>query len=81
MRSERPTTLTELQLEQYDILLEEQAYPFEEQALDIYKINLAKVPEGQYDKWIALSFQVLEEMNPTEYKREFKELIYADDIY
>jgi len=81
MHSERPTTLTELQLEQYDILLEEQAYPFEEQALDIYKINLAKVPEGQYDKWIALSFQVLEEMNPTEYKREFKELIYADDIY
>jgi len=81
MLSERPNTLTELQLEQYNILLEEQAYPFEEQALDIYKLNLAKVPEGQYDKWIQLTYNVLEEMNPTEYKRKFKEVSYANEVY
>jgi len=81
MLSERPAELNELQLEQYDILLEEQAYPFEEQALEIYKINLSKVPDGQFDKWIKLSLSVLEDMNPAEYKREFKEASHATSIY
>jgi len=81
MLSERPAELNELQLEQYNILLEEQAYPFEEQALDIYKINLSKVPDGQFDEWIKLSLSVLEDMNPVEYKREFKEASHAANIY
>jgi len=81
MLSERPAELNELQLEQYDILLEEQAYPFEEQALDIYKINLSKVPDGQFDEWIKLSLSVLKDMNPAEYKREFKEASHATSIY
>ena len=81
MLSERPSELNALQLEQYDILLEEQAYPFEEQALDIHKINIAKVPSGQYDTWIKQSYRVLEEMNPAEYKREFKEASYAESMY
>lgn len=81
MLSERPTQLNELQLAQYDILLEEQAYPFEEQALEIYKINLSKVPDGQFDDWIKLSLSVLADMNPAEYKREFKEAAHAKRIY
>ncbi|MFT7184854.1 MAG: TolA-binding protein [Pseudohongiellaceae bacterium] len=81
MLSERPSELNALQLEQYDILLEEQAYPFEEQALGIYKINLSKVPDGQFDEWIKLSLNVLEEMNPAEYKREFKEVSHAANVF
>lgn len=81
MLSERPSELNELQLEQYNILLEEQAYPFEEQALEIYKINLSKVPDGQFDEWIQLSLTALEKMNPAEYKREFKEVSHAVDVY
>lgn len=81
MRSERPAELNELQLEQYNILLEEQAYPFEEQALEIYKINLAKIPDGHFDSWIQDSLNVLEEMNPAEYKRDFKEVTHASATY
>jgi TolA-binding protein len=81
MSSERPAELTELQLEQYNILIEEQAYPFEEQALDIYKINLSKIADGQFDVWIKRSLTVLEEMNPAEYKRDFKEASHAENIY
>ncbi len=69
MDSERPPELTALQQEQYDILLEEQAYPFEEQAMDLYRLNVARAPEGQYDEWVQKSFLVLAEMNPTEYLR------------
>lgn len=72
MDSERPPELTDLQQEQYDILLEEQAYPFEEQAMDLYRLNVARAPEGQYDEWVRKSFISLAEMNPTEYLREAK---------
>jgi len=81
MQSERPRSLTELQREQYDILLEEQAYPFEEKALDIYRLNIAKVPKGIYDVWIAQTYLALEDMNPTEFKREFKTLPYAESVF
>ena len=81
LNSERPTSLTELQLEQYNILLEEQAYPFEEQAIEILKINTAKVPEGEYDQWIKKTYEVLEVINPTEFKRQAKEVEYAEQVY
>lgn len=81
MSSERPDKLTELQLEQYDILLEEQAYSFEEQALEIYQINLDKVPDGEYDRWIAATYEVLAEMNPTEFERKSKAILHADEYF
>lgn len=81
MASERPNSLDELQLEQYDILLEEQAYPFEEKALEIYSINTEKVPDGYYDNWIARTYDVLAKMNPTEYARDLKSLSNAENIY
>ncbi len=81
MSSERPDKLTELQLEQYDILLEEQAYSFEEQALEIYQINLDKVPEGEYDQWIAATYEALAEMNPTEFERKPRGILQADEYY
>lgn len=81
LKSERPDSLTELQLEQYNILLEEQAYPFEEQAMDIYKINLQKVAQGHYDKWIEATYDVMATMNPTEYKRDLKVTPYAETMY
>lgn len=79
--SERPSSLTELQLEQYDILLEEQAYPFEEQAMDIYMINIEKVAQGHYDKWIEQTFEVMATMNPTEFKRDLKVTPYAETMF
>ena len=81
MSSERPDKLTELQLEQYDILLEEQAYSFEEKALEIYQINLDKVPGGEFDKWIAETYEALAEMNPSEFERQPKVILHADEYY
>tara|TARA_R110001592_G_scaffold137324_1_gene355230 strand:- start:12471 stop:15404 length:2934 start_codon:yes stop_codon:yes gene_type:complete len=81
LNSERPASLSELQLEQYNILLEEQAYPFEEQAMDIYKINIQKVSQGQYDKWIERTFDVMAKMNPTEFERKLKVTPYAETMF
>ena len=81
LKSERPAGLNEMELEQYNILLEEQAYPFEEQAMDIYRINIQKVAQGHYDKWIEQTYEVLAEMNPTEFKRNLKVTPYVETMF
>ena len=76
--SERPTGLTPLELSQYDILLEEQAYPFEEQAIDLYEVNVTRTAEGVYDEWIRKSFNALAELMPARYaKHEIGEQLVA----
>ncbi|MDQ2076649.1 tetratricopeptide repeat protein [Marinimicrobium sp. ABcell2] len=71
MESERPQGLSLLELEQYDILLEEQAYPFEERAIEIYERNARRSWSGVYDQWIERSFKALADILPARYgKRE-----------
>ena len=69
MGSERPAELTAEELEQYDILLEEQAYPFEEQALDLHEVNAARTAQGIYDEWVRRSLEALEELLPVRYAK------------
>jgi TolA-binding protein len=70
LASERPTGLTDEQLDQYNFLLEEQAAPFEEQAVSAYETNVRRTRElGVYDDWIAQSFQRLAALRPARYLR------------
>ena len=69
MNSERPATLTDEETEQYDILLEEQAFPFEEQAIDIYTANVVRTADGIYDDWVKKSFTRLAELMPARYAK------------
>ena len=50
MNSQRPKGLDEEQLEEYELLLEEQAFPFEEKAIDIHLANFKRIPAGTYDE-------------------------------
>lgn len=71
LESERPLDLTAQQLEQYDFLLEEQAYPFEEQAILAYQTNVRRAQEsGIYDVWVKKSYEELARLVPARYKRE-----------
>jgi tetratricopeptide (TPR) repeat protein len=67
MASERPRNLSKDELEQYDVLLEEQAFPFEEKAIKLHEINAARAKEGTYDEWVQKSFGALAELNPGRY--------------
>jgi hypothetical protein len=69
MNSERPTNLDDAALEQYDILLEEQVYPFEEKAIDLYKANADRAPDGVYDEWVRKSFDRLASLMPGRYAK------------
>ena len=70
MESDRPTSLEADALEQYEILLEEQAYPFEEKAIDLYKANSDRAADGVYDDWVEKSFDRLAGLMPARYAKK-----------
>jgi tetratricopeptide (TPR) repeat protein len=67
MSSERPKKLNKDELEQYDVLLEEQAFPFEEKAIKLHEVNVARAKDGTYDEWVQKSFTALAQLNPGRY--------------
>jgi TolA-binding protein len=67
MSSERPKKLSKDELEQYDVLLEEQAFPFEEKAIKLHEVNTARAKDGTYDEWVQKSFDALAQLNPGRY--------------
>ena len=69
MSSERPADLDADALEQYDLLLEEQAYPFEEKAIELFQVNTARAAEGVYDEWVVRSFTELASLMPARYAK------------
>ncbi|HEX7082089.1 MAG TPA: tetratricopeptide repeat protein [Gammaproteobacteria bacterium] len=78
IESERPADLDALALEQYEILLEEQAFPFEERAIEVHEVNTARAADGVYDEWVRKSFEALATLVPVRYaKHEIGETIVA----
>jgi hypothetical protein len=69
MESERPENLTPLELEQYELAIEEQAYPFEEKAITVHESNLDLMSMGIYNSWIDKSLQQLARIMPARYSR------------
>jgi hypothetical protein len=67
MSSERPKNLSKDELEQYNVLLEEQAFPFEEKAIKLHEVNAARTKDGTYDEWVQKSFAALALLNPGRY--------------
>ena len=67
IKSERPKKLSKLEREQYDVLLEEQAFPFEEKAIELHETNAARAAQGIYDKWVKQSFEALAKLRPVRY--------------
>ncbi len=67
--SQRPANLSPEELEQYDILLEEQAFPFEEKAIEIHESNARLAAEGIYDESVRASFAELARLSPGRYAR------------
>lgn len=69
--SERPN-LSADELDQYEILLEDQAFPFEEKAIEFYETNVSRSRDGLNDRWLKESRSKLKELFPVRYSREGK---------
>jgi len=81
MKSQRPKGLSADEKEQYDILLEEQAFPFEEKAIDIHAANVKNVTQGVYNNWVKQSLKQLSKLQPVRYAKKEKVEKYVDSIH
>jgi tetratricopeptide (TPR) repeat protein len=69
MQSERPDGLNSLEMEEYELAIEEQAYPFEEKAISVHESNLELMSRGVYNKWIDKSLERLAGFIPARYAK------------
>ena len=72
LNSERPRNLSDDELLQYDILLEDQAFPFEEKAIEFFETNMARTKESISTPWTTKSLTELKTLFPVRYAREMK---------
>jgi tetratricopeptide (TPR) repeat protein len=80
MTSERPKGLDAEATEQYDVLLEEQAFPFEEKAIELHETNVQRTGDGVYDEWVQRSFDVLAKLKPARYAKAEKSEDYVPTL-
>jgi hypothetical protein len=69
LASERPEGLAPLELEQYELALEEQAYPFEDKAIEVHEKNLELLSVGIYNGWVDKSLEKLAAFVPARYAK------------
>lgn len=81
MNSQKPQGLDELAMEEYQSLLEEQAYPFEEKAIEIHEANIKRSWDGTYDDWVKQSFNVLAKLLPARYNKNETRVEVSNEIY
>jgi tetratricopeptide (TPR) repeat protein len=67
LASERPRHMSAQELDEYNSLLEDQVFPFEEQAIKVYGLNAARASQGIYDQWVRQSFVALAKLDPARY--------------
>lgn len=72
LNSPRPRNLSEEELAQYETLLEEQAFPLEEQAIKIQEANVARISSGIYDQWVQKSLTQLGKLVPVRFAKKEK---------
>jgi cellulose synthase operon protein C len=72
LASVRPKKLNKVELEQYNVLLEEQAFPFEEKAIELFETNARRTSSGLYDASVKSSFAELAKLKPVRYAKAEK---------
>jgi hypothetical protein len=69
LASQRPKGLSAEELEQYNVMLEEQAFPFEEKAIELHEVNVRRIADRIYDRWVKNSIEALGKLRPVQYAK------------
>jgi len=80
MASERPDGLSASDLAEYELVLEEEAYPFEEQAIEVHQKNLELMDAGVYNRWIEKSLARLGDVMPGRYAKPEESTGLVDSV-
>ena len=69
LESERPTGLTDSEMNDYELVIEEEAYPFEERAIDVHEENFELLSVDIYNDWVQKSLDKLALLMPGRYAK------------
>ncbi len=69
MESERPAGLSVAEMSDYELVIEEEAWPFEEQAIAVHEANFELLAAGVYNPWIQKSLDELAILMPGRYAK------------
>jgi hypothetical protein len=69
LESERPSDLPPSELQDYEAVLEEEAFPFEEKAIAVHQKNLELMSAGVFNDWIEKSLARLAVVMPGRYAK------------
>ncbi|MEJ2298825.1 MAG: tetratricopeptide repeat protein [Woeseiaceae bacterium] len=70
LESERPAGLTQAELNSYELVIEEEAFPFEEQAIAVHEENFELLAAGIYNPWVQKSLDSLADLMPGRYAKD-----------
>ncbi len=70
LESERPEGLTQAEMNSYELVIEEEAYPFEEQAIAVHEENFELLAAGIYNPWVQKSLDRLADLMPGRYAKD-----------
>lgn len=74
LKAEKPKDLSKNELEEYNFLLEEKAYPYEEQAVKAYEKSLKAGRANAFREWVEKDIERLAVLRPALYMRRFKDI-------
>lgn len=81
IKAPAPKGLNGEALEQYQLLLEDNAFPIEEKAIAIHVANVNQIKDGIYDKWVKNSLKELRKLQPARYAKDEKVQGYVEAIH
>ncbi len=67
--SERPSGMSDAEKVEYELLIEEEAYPFEERAIDVHEQNFELLAGGLFNPWVQQSLDKLAVLMPGRYAK------------
>ncbi|MBT8441787.1 MAG: tetratricopeptide repeat protein [Gammaproteobacteria bacterium] len=69
LESERPAGLSAAEKVDYELVLEEEAFPFEEQAIEVHENNFELLAAGVFNPWVQKSIDKLAVLMPGRYAK------------
>ena len=70
VESERPADLAPADREAFELALDEEAFPFEERAIDVHQKNVELLQAGVFNEWTEKSLGRLTELMPGRYAKQ-----------
>jgi hypothetical protein len=80
IESERPGDLDASELQDYEMALEQEAFPFEEKAIEVHEKNLELMAEGVFNPWIERSLDSLAKLMPGRYAKSEASSGWIDSV-